>query len=406
MLKKILIIALKEDWTGISRLPGGLERVGFRVFALCPKNSYLAKTKFLEGVILYPTYTYSRSVLIYLWMTYSLFYYGPDLVIPGDEDALLALQHVSSFFEKIPFFNKISKIIRKSLPSKMFDSILLHKSDFQKKCSEWEIRTPKNIVLGNVESALFEASKMGYPVVLKKDSGYGGSGVFICHNKIEVIKCFQLNQVYSFFKKFNLFIKEMFFISIHNNDQKISIQQYIDGQVGQAPFCAYNGVVFGFNPMLRIKTHPGKTGPASVSCGYEDKDIQHYIEKIAREMNYTGFGSLEYVLDKKSGLIYIIELNPRPTPTVHLGSTIVQNDLCQLFYFGINSFPTKLNMFKPYTVAMFPGEKRRDPNSHYLLESYHDVPFNDPLLLEALDAQPIIKNQEENSYEIGTEIQL
>ena len=38
MTKKILIIALAKDWTGISRLPSGLKRAGFEVAALCPKT--------------------------------------------------------------------------------------------------------------------------------------------------------------------------------------------------------------------------------------------------------------------------------------------------------------------------------------------------------------------------------
>jgi hypothetical protein len=104
MTKKILIVALNTHWTGISRLPSGLVRAGFQVFAFCPKKSYLAQTKFLDDSILYPTFTYSRSKIVYLGMLFSIIFFKPDFVIPGDEDAVFAFQNLANFLEKIPFF--------------------------------------------------------------------------------------------------------------------------------------------------------------------------------------------------------------------------------------------------------------------------------------------------------------
>ena len=38
------------------------------------------------------------------------------------------------------------------------------------------------------------------------------------------------------------------------------------------------------------------------------------------------------------------------------------------------------------TVALFPNEWARDPTSPYLTEAFHDVPDDDPALLQALKA--------------------
>jgi carbamoyl-phosphate synthase large subunit len=384
MFNNILIIALNENWTGISRLPYGLDRAGFKVYALCPKKSFLAKTKFLKKSILYPTFTYSRSFLIYPWIIIAIVFFKPDLIIPGDEDAVLALQKLSNGFNKIPFLNFISKIIRKSLPSKLFDAVVLNKSDFQEKCRSWGLRTPRNIVLEKPGDAIGIASDLGYPVVLKHDSGYGGSGVFICHNEEDVKKQIELINNNTSSRRIKNILKNLFFVSIFN-DGKISLQQYIEGQIGQSPFCAHNGKVFAFNPMVRLKTHPGKTGPATVSQGYENHDIEYFVKTIAEKLSYIGFGSLEYMVEKTSGNLYIIELNPRPTPTCHMSSDHVTNDLCEMFFKGLNSIPLELKPFIPYTIAMFPGEKKRNPESLYLKESYHDIPLNDPILLRALE---------------------
>ncbi len=386
MVKKVLIIALNEKWTGISRLPYGLDRAGFEVHALCPKNSFLSKTKFLKSSILYPTLTYSRSKFVYAWMVISIYYFNPDLIVPGDEDTILALQRLTKFFEKLPFFKKISNLINFSLPSKSSDSILLSKSNFQGKCQEWGLRTPKNFVLNKGEDVFEMAAQIGFPIVLKHDSGYGGSGVFILNNSEELKKHVLLKKDLSFFDKMREFIKNFFFVSIFNGENRISLQQYIEGDVGQSPFCAYKGIVFGFNPMIRLHTYPGKTGPAAVSRGYENVDIEFFVKKIVKELDYTGFGSVEYIIEKNTGKLFIIELNPRPTPTVHISSEVVPNDLCEMFYNGINSLPVECNKFKPYTLAMFPGEKKRDPMSIFLKESYHDIPLNDPDLLKAIES--------------------
>lgn len=385
MIKNILIIALNENWTGISRLPSGLERAGFESYALCPKNSYLAKTKYLKASIKYPTFSYSRSKLIYLWMVYAFWLYRPDMVIPGDEDALLALQNLANRLERVPYLNFISKIVRKSLPAKEHDFLLLSKSELQKKCFEWGLRTPKNIIVTDLSAALHSAKELGYPLVIKHDAGYGGSGVFICKDDADVREHFQKIKHVSLLVEIKEKIKNLFFISIFSNEKNISLQQFIEGQVGQAPFCAQEGDVFAFNPMVRIKTYPGSTGPASVSAGIKNVDIEHFVRTVAGNLKYTGFGSLEYIINLHDGLLYIIELNPRPTPTCHMSNQVVTNDLCEMFYKGLNGQALTYKDYTPYTVAMFPGEKRRDPQSEFLKSAFHDVPLDDPKLLEALN---------------------
>lgn len=387
MFDKVLIIALDEHWAGISRLPSGLNRAGFKVFALCPQKSYLRHTQFLTKSIVYPTFTYSRSKLIYLWIVFSIYYFKPHLLIPGDEDSILALQNLSRLFEKISFFKKISKLIRKSITLKEFDSIILSKGEFQKKCEEWGIRVPESFEVKNFDEAFLAASKLGFPLVLKHDTGYGGSGVFICQDLTDLRAHFLNDPSFSLIADFKKKLRTKLFISVFNMDKKITLQQYIDGQVGLAPFCALEGQVFATNSMLKLRTHPGRTGPTSVAHGIENTDVNNFVKIIADKLNYTGFGSLDFILDKKGKNAFVIEINPRPVPTCHFTEDVVANDLCDLFYKGINFKPRVLKPFRSYTVAIFPNEQKRDPQSVFLKEAYHDIPFNDPHLLRALEAK-------------------
>lgn len=385
MVKKILIIALNEKWVGISRLPSGLDRAGFSVYALCPQKSYLAKTRFLKKSIFYPTFTYSRSKIIYLWIIFAFVFLNPDFVIPGDEDAILALQRLSNGLAAIPFLKKISGIIRLSLPSKDYDELMLSKSNFQKKCVEWGIRTPENIVIENIQSALLASYLLSYPVVLKYDMGYGSSGVHICQSEFELIEKMRYFKMTSLSKKIKNFLKELLFVSIFSGKNIISLQQYIQGVHGQVPFCSNKGKVFAHNIMSSLKIHPTETGATTVSRGIENQELDCYLTSFVKKTNYTGFGSLEFIMEEKTGLPYVIELNPRPTPTCHISNQIITNDLCEYLFKGLNFIKSETAIFKDYTLAMFPGEQKRDPHSTFLTNAYHDIPNNDLALLQMLE---------------------
>jgi predicted ATP-grasp superfamily ATP-dependent carboligase len=387
MSNKILIIAMNKDWIGISRLPSGLSRAGFTTYALCPIGSYLSYTKYLSSTIQFPFFTYTRSKIIYLFVLYAVFKYRPDRIIPGDEEAILVLQRMSSFFSKIPFANKLVSLFRSSLPSKDFDTMIFSKSTFVENCEKWGVPVPKNREVTTSLEAKVAALEMGYPVVLKLDAGYGGSGVFICEGEEDLMKSFSSNQNPSLVTRFKFFIKNLFFISIIDKELKISIQQYVKGIAGHVSFCALNGKLLAANPMLGIRTYPGSKGPSSVSQGFNNSLLIESARTVANKISYNGFGSLDFMFDEKNNRVYIIELNSRPTPPCHFSAEVVTNDLCSFLFKALNHQQIIENSFKPFTVAMFPNEKNRDPNSHFLNEAFHDIPLDDPELLMALSLQ-------------------
>jgi biotin carboxylase len=246
--------------------------------------------------------------------------------------------------------------------------------------------TPKNTVVTNLKEAINAASDLGYPIVLKNESGYGGTGVFICQNEADLKNNFKQQEEKPGIKNIKSALKKIFFISVLNKENNVSVQQYIDGQVGLIPFCSKNGEVFASNILLKHKTHPGKTGPTSVAIAIFNQEINQFVVEVAKQLNYSGFGALDFIIEKNSGKAFIIELNPRPTPMCHIDSTVLTNDLCEMLYLGVNSLPRELKEFKPSIIALFPNEKKRDPTSSYLTEAFHDIPINDPYLLRALDS--------------------
>lgn len=381
----ILIIATNKYWPGISRLPTGLSRAGFQTYALCPRGSFLSLSNFLNGGFFFPTLTYSRSKIFYIYAFFAILWFKPDFIIPGDEEAILVLQNLRKLLRAIKPLNSVLNILNRSLPSADFDSLLFSKAKLMFNCEKWGVSVPKNISVSNQNELISAANKIGYPVVLKIDAGYGGAGVHICKTEDELTSKFNLEKKHSLIQKIKFKLKDYFFITIFKKDSGISVQQFLDLQRGHCSFIALDGVKIANNPMLTVQSHPGRTGPSSVSRALHNEDITLYAIKIIHELKYSGFGSFDYMYDHEKNKIYIIELNARPTPWAHYSSDVVTNDLCQILFDRLNGKEIKLNTPKDYTIALFPNEKKRDPNSPYLKSAYYDIPVNDDRLKRALD---------------------
>ncbi len=386
MKKNILILATNKYWPGISRLPAGLKRAGFQTYALCPRGSFLSYTNFLEGSIFFPTLTYSRSKIFYVLTLFSIFWFKPDFIIPGDEEAILVMQNLRKLLRRFNVFSKIFSILDRSLPSADYDNMLFSKAQLMSNSEKWNVSVPKNIAVKNEIQLLAAAEKIGYPVVLKIDAGYGGAGVHICETESELIQKFKDEKKHSLIQKIKFKFKDLFFVTIFKQNSGISVQHFLNLERGHCSFVAMNGLKLANNAMVTLASHPGRTGPSSVSAGINNSDIKAFAKKIISEIKYSGFGSFDYMYDREKNKIYIIELNARPTPWAHYSSEIVSNDLCQILFDHLNKNEMKINPFKDYTIALYPNEKKRDPNSAYLKSAYHDIPANDERLKKALDS--------------------
>jgi hypothetical protein len=383
--KRILILATNSGFSGISRLPYALKRAKFEVHAYCPSNSYLAQSDSLDVCQTYFAPLYRRSKLFYITTLFQIIKSGADIVIPGDEESVQILQRLANLCEALPFLRRVHKVIRNSSYPREADTIITHKEIFIKRCRELGVRVPKDIPVRDHDDALEKAKLFSYPVVLKPSSGYGGNGVCICQNETELSKKLQLTQRNCLKQILKKWLKKLFFINFtfDGYEQKFSLQQYISGTVGACPFVALNGELIAANLMLKHRCYPDPTGPASVVKGYKDAEIVSFAKTIVKEINYNGFGSIEFVVNANDKKAYIIELNSRPVPISHFSSEIA-NDLAVSFRMALDGMQAPLLTFNEFLVALYPSELRRDPDSEFIRDAYHDIPIDEPRLRNAL----------------------
>ena len=89
-------------------------------------------------------------------------------------------------------------------------------------------------------------------------------------------------------------------------------------------------------------------------------------------------------MEASTGNAYLIEINPRTTQVGHL-SLGPGRDLPAALYGAIRGkkIEASASITERDTIALFPQEWKRDPRSTYLSSGYHDVPWQEPLLLSS-----------------------
>ncbi len=133
--------------------------------------------------------------------------------------------------------------------------------------------------------------------------------------------------------------------------------------------------------MLR-KCHAA--GHATVVRLLENAEISTAVEKMVRRMGLSGFCGFDFMLEANTGNAYLIEINPRATQVGHL-MLGRGRDLPAALYAAVTGQASALTtaVTENRTIALFPHEWARDPQSEFLRTGYHDVPWETPELVHA-----------------------
>ena len=180
--------------------------------------------------------------------------------------------------------------------------------------------------LENIEIALSEANKIGYPLMLKAASGGGGRGMRVIRKEEELKKAFNESKR----EALNAFGDDTVFLEkFVENPKHIEIQIVADN---------YGNTVHLFERDCSVQRRYQKVIEFAPSFGLkqETKDaLYNYAIKICKAVNYNNIGTVEFLVDD-DGSIYFIEVNPRIQVEHTVTEVITNIDLVktQLFIAG------------------------------------------------------------------------
>lgn len=161
---------------------------------------------------------------------------------------------------------------------------------------------PGTGLVTDLDAALSEAKKIGYPVMLKSTAGGGGIGMAVCHDEEELSARYASVQRLASgnFSHAGVFLEKFVARARH-----VEVQVFGDG----------NGRVLLLGDRdcssQRRNQKVVEEAPAPALSDAQRASLHEAALKLCKSVSYRSAGTVEFVLDVDTGSIYFLEVNTR-----------------------------------------------------------------------------------------------
>ncbi|HUO35782.1 MAG TPA: ATP-grasp domain-containing protein [Candidatus Acidoferrum sp.] len=360
-----------------------MSNAGFTVEAVCPPGHSLGLTSVVQRTYDYSGLSPLRS------FTAAIVASKPDLVVPTNDYAVQYLHriHAREKARGKPS-DDIARLIEHSLGDPASFLVVYARAAFMQLAQEEGVRVPQTKRIESVEALNDWISEGGLPTVLKADRTSGGEGVRIARNRDEALKAFKALQAPPLLAravKRAVFDqdKTLLLPSINRNRSIVNGQAFIGGREATSLITCWKGAVLA-SLHFEVVNKQNASGPATVLRLIENADMTSATEKIAKRLNLSGLHGFDYMIEDRTSNAYLIELNPRATQVGHLALGPGRDLAAALFSASTGAtLHESAKLTDNDTIALFPQEWLRNPDSSFLQSGYHDVPWGEPALIRA-----------------------
>jgi predicted ATP-grasp superfamily ATP-dependent carboligase len=370
----VLLVATATRWLGTARIPRALAAAGFDVVLLTPRNSLAERSAYIRRIGYIPD---DASPMQWLQAFAAMVRAAsPRLVVPCDDMAFRLLQMVvleppDELRPEVQL--QLAHLIRESLGDPAHYRTSVEKTALPAAAAAMGVRVPEHAVVADLAAAEAFAAAHGYPIVLKRDHSTAGEGVEIVERKSELGPAFAV------------LAKSAGEASATATSARLLIQVLIPGTIHYENTAAWNGSRIGGFAVERLEYSHVK-GPATVIRCYHSPQIRDLSSRLVAGFRMTGLFATEYMIHRDTGDAYLLEINRRLSPGMHVGPR-VGVDLCALLHAAMHgdaSARRDPEAGTEWVNVHFPQEWLRDPASRYLREHPVDVPWDEPGLIEAM----------------------
>ena len=157
-------------------------------------------------------------------------------------------------------------------------------------------------VIKNKEEALKTAKSIGYPVIIKAAAGGGGKGMRICHNDLTLVSSLLTAQTEA---------------EANFGNSSVYIEKYIERprHIEVQIIADHSGhvVQLGERDCSIQRRHQKllEESPSPVVDSKMRRKLGEMVLKGMKSVNYLGCGTIEFLLDEKTGNFYFMEMNTR-----------------------------------------------------------------------------------------------
>jgi hypothetical protein len=356
-------------------------RHGCRVSAVCPEGHPLRYVSGISSLHPYKRLGSATSLKTAILSTRA------ELIVPCDDGVVWQLHEI---YSENP---ELRGLIERSLGAREFFTTLQKRADLIRAAAELGIRVPLTQIVTAADD--LKGWCIDAPAVLKLDGTWGGEGVVIARTPEWAAVAFhRLSKPVSVLTAWKRMLVNRDPIALwtwrRQEKSRVTVQQFIPGRPANTMFACWNGEVLAIITVEVLATQ-GATGAATVVRLVQDEEIERAVRLLAMRFKLSGFHGLDFILEEKSGVPHLIELNPRCTQLGHL-NVLGRGNLAEALCVKLGSnlptepFSTALhrNVSMGSTIAFFPQALKWNPWSEYLHRGFHDVPWEELALVQEL----------------------
>lgn len=372
----VLLVSTATRWYGTARTPRALAKAGFEVTLLAPRNSLAESSRFVARVAYLEDHATPLDWIHAVAATVRAV--SPVQIMPCDDVSfrLLAMLVLAPPPQLQPSLQtELGRLIRASLGDPAHYRPSVDKTLLSSAAERAGVRVPPNAVIATTDEAAGFAQAHGYPVVLKRPFTTAGDGVRIAADAAE------LGKAVGALAASRLDDLEP------DPSRRLLIQKHIDGHICYQNVAAWQGRMLGGYAGDRLQTHGDAMAPGTVVRYRHAPELREMSERLVRTFAMTGLFTSEYMIERASGVPYLIEINRRISPATHYGS-VMNVDLCAALHAAMHGVPSPtregLDAGEERVFVQFPAEWLRNPQSRWLRRYPVDIPWDDPELLDAM----------------------
>jgi carbamoyl-phosphate synthase large subunit len=376
MAVPVLLVSTATRWYGTARTPRALSKAGFDVTLLTPQKSLAETSRFVSRVAYLPDHATPLEWIHAVAATVRAV--SPRQMMPCDDVSfrLLAMLAFSPPPQMQPRLQaELADLVRRSLGDAEYYRASVDKTLIYAAAARAGVRVPDHVVIASVDDALGFADRHGYPLVVKRPYTTAGDGVRIVDNEAA------LRDAVSILAAPNVDDLEP------DASRRLVVQRYIAGSICYQNVAAWQGRYLAGYAGDRLEAHGGPMTPGTVVRYRDSPPLREFSIKLVEAFGMTGLFTSEYIIEKATGLPYLIEINRRISPGTHFGA-VMNVDLCAALYAamhdGISPSRSRLDTGEERIFVQFPAEWLRNPQSAWLRRHPVDVPWDDPELLDAM----------------------
>jgi hypothetical protein len=312
--------------------------------------------------------------------------WGAALIVPLDNVAAQLLRVIATSPSTTPH---LRILLETSLGSPGGYHAACSRSGLMRVADRLGITLPRFCISADPAVLLDHARDWGFPVVLKAENTCGGHGVTIAHTADELRAALTGLSEGSAGRRIRRAVGRGFWRMAGLGETVGApplMQSFMPGIPAMRTVSTWEGRVLEGVSFVAEQVHPAPAGPSTVVRFVDNAEMAESVRRLVAALGCSGFMSVDFMLDEATGRAALIEVNPRPIGTTHLGELFGHDPCAPLLacLTGERTVTAGPRIAGPHSIALFPKEIERDPRNLQRLRAgpiYHDVPADEPAVI-------------------------